>query len=328
VTSTSARRASPAGPGRGVGLISLVVALSVPAGCGGSSGTGRTDRLKPAEFEFLAGYGATTQGKPVRDQAEQILDRRCMNAHGFTYVEAPPSRSDAADSQPYVLGVGPAGSEALAVERRRQTGYHLFEAYRPAGANVPPNDRYVATLSPARRARYASALFGSPAQHKTVHTPTGGTYTYPTGGCVAAAQTELYGSPDAAVLVTTMREDLLTSVVQATERDPRIVAKQRDWSRCVSRATGESFSQPHDIVKRLRAAYDASGATPAVHRREIAYAVADTRCTFRTGLAGLYAQVLRERADALAGPTRRLLLQSLETERRATAKAERIVAAS
>jgi hypothetical protein len=253
-----------------------------------------------------------------------------MSRAGFRYIvdtsTTPESQGDSPD-RPYIPGVGATRTEALAVAERRQTGYHLYQAYAPASSqSVPPNDLYVRSLSPAQQARYSRALFGPQTQHKTLHLPSGGTYTYPTAGCVAKGQTELYGSPEAAQKVIVLTGDLVVQLGNATTSDPAVVAKSRAWSRCVSAATGIHFAKPHDIIARLQREYAAQpGNALAVRKHEIAYAVADTRCQFQTGLASVYARAFRQNADQLAGPTRRLLLQTLVTERGATQRAERIV---
>jgi hypothetical protein len=308
--------------------------LPVLAACGSKASTGASsNRLSPSEFAFLVGYGATAQHQPVRDHAEQILDQRCMQARGFRYftggLSASSQNGDTADDHSYVPGVGPTRTEALAVAQRRQTGYHLYEAYaKQAPSNIPVNDQYVRSLSAAEQARYQRALFGSQTKMKTIHTPTGGTYTYPTSGCVAHGQAQLYGSVDAAQNVLTLPGYLLAKLGQDTAADSAVVAKNDDWSHCVSRATGVSFGSPHDIIQRLQREYTAQGATQAVRNQEISYAVADTRCQFRTGLAAVYGKVFRRRADQLAGSTRRLLLQSFEVEHRATARAQQILASA
>jgi hypothetical protein len=303
--------------------------MPVLAGCGSKANTNTdSDRLSSAEFAFLVGYGSTAQDEPVRSQAEQILDQRCMRARGFQYLIGTPPSSSGGDfpEQSYIPGVGAARTEALAVAQRRQTGYHLFTGYAPrSSGSIPPNDLYVRSLSPAEQARYSRALFGPPTQMKTLHTPTGGTYTYPTGGCVAQGQRRLYGSPDAAQNVLVMPGYLLSKLGDETVVDPAVVAKNDDWSRCVSKATGQSFKTPKDIIERLQREYTAQGPSQEVRSREIAYAVADTRCQFRTGLAATYAKVFRRRADHLAKPTRRLLLRSLEVEHTATRRAQRII---
>jgi hypothetical protein len=323
---------SAASPKRLLGCLVLLI-VPVLAACGSKASTGSSNRLSPSEFAFLVGYGATAQDQPVRDHAEQILDQRCMQARGFRYYTGGPSASsqngDTADQHSYVPGVGPTRTEALAVAERRQTGYHLYESYaKQSPRNIPINDQYVRSLSAAEQARYSGALFGSQTKMKTIHTPTGGTYTYPTTGCVARGQAELYGSVDAAQNVLTLPGYLLAKLGQDTVADPAVVAKDDDWSRCVSRATGVSFKSPHDIIQRLQREYAAQGATQVVRSQEISYAVADTRCQFRTGLAAVYAKVFRRRADQLAGPTRRLLLQTFEVEHQATARAQQILSSA
>ena len=255
-----------------------------------------------------------------------------MRALGFRYVVGPPETAAAqapAENEPYLPGVGPTRTEALAVAQRKQAGYHLFAAYAPASSSsIPPNDQYVRTLSPAQQVRYSRALFGPESRQKTLHLPFGATYTFPTSGCIAKGQAELYGSAEAAQYVVVLPQSLLAQVSSATLLDRAVVAKSRNWSRCVSKATAESFKTPHDIIERLQREYATQGPTQAVRNREIAYAVADTRCQFRTGLATVYAKVFRREADQLAGRTRRLLLQTLEAEQQATARAERILSSA
>jgi hypothetical protein len=321
-------RHSVASPKRLLGCLALLI-VPVLAACGGKASTGTSNRLSPSEFAFLVGYGATAQDQPVRDHAEQILDQRCMQARGFRYyigAGASSQNGDTAEQHSYVPGVGPTRTEALAVAERRQTGYHLYAAYaKQAPSNIPVNDQYVRSLSAAEQARYQRALFGSQTKMKTIHTPTGGTLTYPTTGCVAKGQAQLYGSVDAAQNVLTLPGYLLAKLGQDTAADSAVVAKNDDWARCVSRATGVSFKTPQDIIERLQREYTARGASQAVRNQEISYAVADTRCQFRTGLASVYGKVFRRRADQLAGSTRRLLLQTLEVEHRATAHAQSIL---
>jgi hypothetical protein len=317
--------------GRALAGVGALLAAMALAACGSTSKhTSSSQRLSSAEFSFLVGYGQTAQDQPVLSQAEQILDQRCMHKAGFRYVVDPStgsaSQEGGGQNHPYIPGVGATRTEALAVAERRQTGYHLYQAYAPSSQTTPANDLYVRSLSPAQQARYSRVLFGPQSQHKTLHLPSGGTFTFPTLGCVAKGQTALYGSPEDAQKVIVLTGDLVVQLGNATTSDPAVAAKSRAWSKCVSAATGVHFAKPHDIIARLQREYAAQpGNALAVRKQEIAYAVADARCQFRTGLASAYAKAFRQQADQIAGPTRRLLLQTLEVERSATQRAERIV---
>jgi hypothetical protein len=317
--------------GKIVVAIAALAMASVLAGCNSSASTGSSaSHLTQAELEFLAGYGSSMQSTPLRDQATQLLIKKCMAGRGLKYITGVPSGSSGQSSdtsrQPYLPGLGTARNEALAVKRRQDSGYHLFSNYRTGNASsVPPNDLYVRSLGPAERDAYSRALFGRQARSKTIRLPNGATLTYPTEGCVAESQTQLYGSSGAAQRTLALPQALLEQVVAATNSDPAVTAKNSDWSKCVSAATGRSFATPDKIVAGLQREYDAHGASQAVRRREIAYSVADTRCTFRTGLAPAYASAFRRQADKVVGPTRRLLQQTLEIVRTATVRAERVV---
>lgn len=312
--------------GRRAGVACLVSVALPLAVCGGAVSAGRastvpSSRLGSAEFAFLVGFGRTARDQPLRDRAEQILDQRCMNKRGFKYIVGP--AGSAARSvllnEPYVPGVGATRTEALAVALRRRVGYHLYAAYHPGP--VPPNDQYVRSLSPAEQARYSRALFGPQSAHQTIHEPGGGSLTFPTRGCVAQGQERLYGSPKAAQEVLTFPGDWLAQIGTRTTSDPAVVAKGEPWSRCASAAIGIHVATPDEIVQRLKRDYAREGGTRAMHRREIAYAVADARCQFRSGLAAVYATTLRRDADQLSRPTRRLLSHLLQVERTATQRA-------
>ena len=304
-------------------LVTLLFAVCAGAANAGRDSIGSTTQLGSAEFAFLVGYGRTARDLPLRDRAEQILDKRCMNRKGFKYVLGPAERlSSVIANEPYVPGLGPTRTEALAVALRRRVGYHLYDSYHPGP--VPPNDQYVRSLSPADQARYSRAMFGPQSARQTIREPGGGSLSFPTKGCVAEGQKQLYGSPLAAQEVLVFPGDWLAQLGTKTTSDPAVAAKGKPWSRCISAATGIDFATPDQIVQRLKRDYATQGGTKAMHRREIAYAVADARCQFRIGLATVYATTLRRYADQLSGRTRDLLTRLLQVEHAATQQAKHV----
>lgn len=282
-----------------------------------------TSPLSSAEFALLVGYGATARDQPIRDHAEQTLDRRCMRKHGFKYILDPSTWRANPEDRNYVPGIGTTRTERSAVALRRLTGYHLYSA---KAAQVPANDQYVRSLSPADQARYMLAEFGPQSKYQTIHQPGGGTLSFPTAGCVARAQIRLYGSAKAAQELLVFPGDFLAQLGKQTTSDGTVVTKGKPWSRCTSAAIGIHIASVTDIVDRLKREYAANGMNATTHRREIAWAVADTRCQFRTGLAAAYAQAFHQQADQLRAPTRRLLQRLLGVEQLATRRARHVVA--
>jgi hypothetical protein len=304
----------------------LLVALLLAAACASEASRASSrhpGHLSAAAFAFLVGYGQTAEDGRVLDRAEQILDKRCMNRLGFQYILDPSAWQASVDDRPYVPGIGPTRTEALAVAQRMRTGYHLYSAYHPG--KVPPNDQYVRSLSPAEQARYVRALFGPHSAYQKIHEPGGGSLSFPTKGCVAKGQRQLYGTPLTFQEVSVFPGDWLAQLGRKTTSEPAVVAKGKPWSRCVTAAIGIHFPTPDAIVERLKREYATEGATTAMHRREIAYAVADARCQFRSGLATVYARIFRQLADQLSRRTNRLLLELLDAERSATLRADQIV---
>ena len=310
----------PAGTRAGL----LLVALLLAACAGTASKSSAASKPPPAhlssaDFALLVDYGSTAKDQPVRNHAEQTLDKRCMNKHGFEYILDPSTWHAGSQDQPYVPGIGATRTEVMAVVQRLRTGYHLYSDYRPS--KVPPNDQYVRSLSPAEQTRYIRALFGPQSKYQTIHEPGGGTISFPTAGCVAQGERRLYGSPKAAQELLVFPGDLQGILGNKTTVDPAVVAKGKPWSDCVTAAVGAPFATQQEIVDSLKQDYAAKGATPAIHHREIAYAVADAICQFQSGLATVYARAFHRLADQLPASTRRLLAHLLVVDHAAAQRA-------
>ncbi|WP_267244900.1 hypothetical protein [Streptomyces sp. PR69] len=224
--------------------------------------------------------GLNEAERTLLGEAEQRLITRCMRDKGFQY------RRD------------PAGPRSEAPERRfglddvdwaRRHGYGLAEAARSkdrggkAAAENSPQERYLASLPPRRRAEFDRALNGADRAAIVVQVPGRGRIFTSADGCQADARGRLYGDlrkwTEAKAVVVNLEYLTFDEVVA----EPRYTKALADWRACM-KARGLAYPNSSEAIgavakeNRTRTAEDA-------WKREVTVAVADAECNRAAGLA-------------------------------------------
>jgi hypothetical protein len=235
------------------------VALAVLAGallvaCGNQTGEPRA--LTPSETALLA-------------DAEQALIRECMLDQGFQLWVSPTAPEAADQLFPY------------GIDDVRWAQAHGYGTDVRQDRASDPNVRYVQGLSADRRAAYGRALNGDgpSAPGVTVTLPNGLVMGHSTTGCVATADTRLYGDYQAWFQAKSMTDYFDQARRQSVLADAAYVAAAAKWSACMRTA---GFDYPTPRVAREKF-LDAS--TPESRALEISTATQDAHCTNETGLA-------------------------------------------
>jgi hypothetical protein len=281
----------------------FLAALSL-AGCASGQPGGQARGSSTAHAALSAGAAAliTRSGgyltaEQTLDTAESELTQRCMVSLGFRYP---------AKAQPDPTARDEPWRPDLAARRRYGYGLAAHLTARPAA--LAADDRYQRSLSPARRAQYRRALFGSMAQYAAIDLP-GGQFSFPTRGCAAAGQERLYGGPVTAARVYYLPQVLFNSVYVAVQRTPGYRHVLAAWAGCMSQH-GYRYSSPADAERQLAAEYQA-GASPAARRaekhREIAVAVQDANCARQVRVPEVTQSLLLRYAARLPAAQRQAL---------------------
>ncbi len=210
-------------------------------------------------------------------EAEERRVRACMRQRGMRYVEVP-TGPGTEPANPYGL---------LTPEVARQDGYGMVSSALSGAATT--DDVYARAtrdLSVRERARWLAAVEGTKEGRRRLRLPDGATLTYPTDGCVAEAQRQLYG---ATWRQTSARvQGLVNLVLAGVESSSRYVAAERDWSACM-RATGRPYDSLRAPAKDIQDSLNASSGTRKdllrIGAHEQALAVEDARCQRRIRFA-------------------------------------------
>jgi hypothetical protein len=255
-------------------VCALLAALSL-AGCADGRPAGQARGSLAARTALSAGStalliksGSYYADEQALNAAESELTQHCMVRLGFRYPAQATLDPMARDEQ---------WRPDLAA--RRRYGYDLAAHLTAQPAALAAGDRYQRSLSPARRARYRRALFGSMAQYEAIDLP-GGQFSFPAHGCIAASQDRLYGSPVTAARVFYLPQVLFNSVYVAVQRTPGYRHVLSAWAGCMSQH-GYRYSSPSDAERQLADRYHAGeppAAQRAAQRLEIAVAVQDAKC--------------------------------------------------
>lgn len=201
--------------------------------------------------------------------AEQLLDALCMHRLGLRYLITSP---------------GPEPITSTITEDAVGSGHPATYGVTPIPAGYrPPEDRYVYSLPGPVRARYVTALEGPARARGTLRLPDGQAGTYPTGGCVAAARRELYGSVRAA-LADPLVPQAMTRLfgVFLSSYHPYLAALHA-WHQCMT-AAGWHFATPQAAIESIQTLALRGVSRAELARRQAAVASADVTCNARTGL--------------------------------------------
>ncbi|MGW0719876.1 hypothetical protein ACWD3K_34760 [Streptomyces sp. NPDC002778] len=233
--------------------------------------------------------GLTDEERKLLSEAEQRLITDCMRDKGFKY------------------GLDPAGPRSDAPERRfglddvswaRRHGYGLAEAARSgdregkAAAEQGPQARYLASLSPRRRAEFDRALNGTDRAAIVVPAPGRGQIFTSADGCQADARTELYGDlrqwTEAKAAVVNLEYLTFDDVVA---QKPYTKA-EADWRACM-KARGLSYASSSEAIGEVAKENESRTAQKA-WKREVTVAVADAECNRAAGLARTGSRLQRQ----------------------------------
>jgi hypothetical protein len=289
--------------------VALVAALAVTAmlsGCGGA-GVPASRGLTAAEFNFLAGNDAVAAGGAFLFRAQQTWTQRCMEQRGFRYIaQQQASLSPATIAENELTASGRAPAEATVLAARERSGYGIYDGRPGSSTNetgTPPTvteeNSYVQSLSPTGQQRYLMS----------------------DRICIMSALRTIYGGKRIADSITNTPQSIRTTLLTATQTNPRVVAATKRWSECFLAATGHQFANPAAVPNWLSSP-GVLQTTVAFRSLEIRMAVADARCDYSSRLAQTYSRVFRERADHLTAGEEGELLSTLSERQRAITRAE------
>lgn len=245
----------------------LVALIAVVALCGTVAFL-----VRPGVRSRQPAVASTAVQAGLLGEAEQFLIRDCMYAAGFEYWPTTDPGPTVDQRFPYVI-------DDVAWARRHGYGSDLAARRQQARA-TDPNQRYVLTLRPDRRAAYATALDGAGPDGPgvLVTLPGGGIEGESTQGCVATAEQRLYGDFSAWFRASTVVSALPGVWRAQVVSDPAFIAATREWAACMRRH-GYDYANP----AAARAALTESGN----RRTEVATATAEATCADTTGLAAV-----------------------------------------
>jgi hypothetical protein len=272
-------------------LIALLLAVSAAAvltGCG-SSKSGQTASGRAALLTTLENWSALQT--PV-DEALGILTQQCMAQHGYRYYPYPEAGQPGGSpffSTPLFgtsLWLGP---QSLAW--RIVNGWGLYEQTmqqlgQPGGINgdQPQENQVFRSLRGRALTTYIKTLYGGGKSMK-IRIPGLPHFTIRIGGCQTTAGTRLFGSVAASVAVPQYGPSILDGSVQSSAaRSSVLRASEAEWVACIRARTRLTARSPSQLFLRFNSLYQSKGPTPAVHRQELAAAIADLECQRRSRL--------------------------------------------
>ena len=281
---------------RGAAVVAGVV-LAV-AGCGSATGGHRP----PATG--MADLGVLVLQPPELGEAEALVLQRCLREHGF---DAPRPRAVSGSAPNLPVPLDPAAGYGDVIDR----------------GHPDVLGEYAQQLPDAARVRFAQATDDSSAAHEVLGTPDGWQVSASTGGCVAQARAEVYGSVRGWLAAVFLPQDLNAESGEAGA-DPRVGAVLTAYAGCMSRR-GHDVTGPADAVDlaRRRAA---PGLPPSAW--EVALAADDAVCRAETGLVQAYLTVLGEKAGGWLAANADLVRDTARLIEQSTVRARAIVAAS
>lgn len=280
-------------PGRGgvrsravAALVASITCAAVLAGCGGSATSGDS---RAALLTTLENWSALET--PV-DQALGILTQQCMAQHGLRYY--PFARAGQPGASPLfaprlfgsALWLGP---QSLAW--RIVNGWGLYQETMQQlsqrgglSGGLPAEFRVMQSLRGPAVNSYMTTLWGGGKTMK-IKIPGLPGIAMQIGGCNTAAGKQLFGSVAASVAVPQYGQAILNGTIQPSAvRSQALRASEASWTGCVRAGTGLAVTSPWQLYLRFFRLYHTKGPTPAVHRSELAAAVADLDCQRRAHL--------------------------------------------
>lgn len=228
---------------RVLALVAAVLAIALPAGCGGDdepAGEGRTQPQEQAQSDtgVEEELGFTRKGISAAQAKVENEIAACMKAEGFEYVPSDPVAAQAA------LTGKPNMSDE---EFERTYGHGIATLYGKGDAQSDPNARIRAQLGEADRRAYDRTLHGGDPQQTFAYAIDNGDFSE-LGGCTRKATEAAFGGTR---LLTTLQREL-DELDEAILADGRMVRAQEAWSRCMRAATGETFEDSEAVEETIR----------------------------------------------------------------------------
>ncbi|MCM3778604.1 hypothetical protein [Microbacterium hydrocarbonoxydans] len=264
--------------------------------CTGSSDAG------DISGDTLEAASTLTAFPPEISIAQALRVQECVRAAGLNM----PFDSDAAQSTPLSYGLSNLFTSA---DEAKRTGYATTIS---DGKNVV--SEWEESLTESDRQKYYSALFGPDGSEQIeVSLDNGMKLSTSKVGCIAEAQTELYGSVESALAFTGLVNEYLTTAGDAgNERDAQVSALAPDYEKCMDAKgyTVDDFDVPA-LAEELFGAYRAPGEQPGKDEQDLA--VADFDCQAEVNLRDTVAAAFAaESADWLKANEGRLLAMQEE----------------
>lgn len=289
-------------------------------GAGLSACTASDHRSSSVSVDDLRARLFTNDERSTLATADRVLTGTCMRARGFDLpqVALPPLEDwELNDSRRW--GVSDS-STALA------SGYH---APTPTQAdNVGAEDRYLATLSAAQRAKFYVALTGDqskgPPSAVAVKIP--GTQltervsnSFTLSGCRPATEEKLSGDRMLWLALQAAVQKLATDADTRARASKQFIQTLKDWSTCF-KARGFTAADPLIAAEF----YSTPGPTPGPE--EVNAAVADVACKAEVALGSAWSDALSEALAFTDDDLAQSLTAWLETKRVVLKNAAALVA--
>lgn len=295
-------------------LASILLTIS---GCGETTSQATVSGGRIAKL-IIAGNAGPAQAEIAA--ARTVLTRRCMEAEGLrlpaAYATKPaPNRSAILETGEFAA-VPP---ESVALNHASRTG---FEMHASPGLGQA-HDRNVALHPPSPADRHFwAALLGPQGLNGTFVVKGIAKHSYPTEGCIAEADNQLFGSGALAMRAEYLPEDLNLAVGHDVEANPRYLAALRRWSSCMA-AVSPPAGGPYALAGELFTRHERGRGRRRAYERMVA--VRDVRCQYSSGFITTAVALKRRDVLRVAAPYQRVLATVLATRRHAAVIAKRLV---
>ncbi|MEU2117961.1 hypothetical protein ABZ567_20455 [Streptomyces sp. NPDC016459] len=283
--------------------------------------TGCTAATEASQRTSVVGEKLTYAQELRIADAEQHLITRCMRQQGFHFWEEKSLTLE--ESRPI-------GYVQDDIDWARSHGYGSRIMAKEDRARLRnPNIAYRKSLSRSRQTAYDTAMDrGRNAVLLKSTTPSGGTITKQSGGCAGQAEKVLYGDPAAWFRTDATARNLRPLYVGKLLRDKEFTTAVGAWSTCMSKA-GHPFPDPAEARRSAREhrAEQTQAEEARTFANETRIAVADATCARSVSLRSIGERREAHYVGELAGQYGDLLDARLQMQRRALARAERLVPA-
>jgi hypothetical protein len=227
---------------RGLAALAALLAIALPAGCGGDSGDDKGGATTRPQAQADAGIeeelGFTRKGIAAAQAKVENSIAACMKAEGFEYVPSDPVAAQAA------LTGKPNMSDE---EFERTYGHGIATLYGKGSAQSDPNAKIRAQLGEADRRAYDRTLNGAKPEQTFAFAIDNGDFSE-LGGCTRKAAEEAFGGTR---LLTTLQRGL-DELDESIVNDQRVVKANAEWRKCMRAASGEDFEDSEAVEDAVR----------------------------------------------------------------------------